>query len=607
VEPTEGSTAKQPDNPSGSGGARANPWKFVPTLYFLQGIPNVIVTTMAVALYKRLDVPNDQIGVLISLMSLPWTIKPLWGPLVDNSGTKRGWILATQALIAFGLGIAAFAVSLPIFLAITLVAFFLIAFLSATHDIAADGFYLLALDEKRQAAYVGLRSLFFRFAMVFGSGFLVAYAGKLELVDKPAGAPADWMPALATRQSAWTTALFVGAGIYAIFWLYHFWALPKPAQDERRAPAKALMLLLSFVQIVLLLIGVVLLGRWFVTLLAWLNEALHAASASIPMLFTPSEHLTPLFLPAELAKAQASAASYLQPTVAPFAIQALLSLFGIALAYFSTKNLFTRIGMGSAAREYFSQERIMAVIAFILFYRFGESMISRMSQPFLLDPAEKGGLAVATQAVGVLWGTVGVAALAIGGILGGWVIAKWGIKRCIWFMVAALNLPNLFYLWLALTRPESPLSEKIVNDSLPFRHTVIATSGAMQPVLDFVANIPNQVYNLGLLIFEAFKDPVGQVIFVDQFGYGFGFAAFMVYLMFISQGAKFKTSHYAISTGLMALGANIAGGLSGYLQVSLGWKNFFIAVCLLTIPGMITLFFIPLKGEDIRRKVVIDD
>jgi MFS transporter, PAT family, beta-lactamase induction signal transducer AmpG len=347
-----------------------------------------------------------------------------------------------------------------------------------------------------------------------------------------------------------------------------------------------------------MLVGLVLVGRWIVLFAAWLNEL-----SGVKMIVTPATNLTPLFLPTDAARTSApDLANYVAPIVVPFAVQGALSIAVIFTAVLSTRWLFKRIGMGPAAAEYFAQDRIMAVLAFILFYRFGESMISKMSQPFLLDPRSKGGLEVATQAVGVLWGTVGVAALAIGGILGGGVIAKWGLKRSIWPMVLALNLPNFFYLWLSIARPVSPLSALIVADKMPFMH--VPASG---PVMDFLVNIPSQLYNLGLLIWHSMRDPVGQVIFVDQFGYGFGFAAYMVYLMFISQGARFKTSHYAISTGIMALGATIAGALSGTMQQSLGWRDFFIAVCVLTIPGMITLFFIPLKGEDIKRQVVIED
>jgi PAT family beta-lactamase induction signal transducer AmpG len=291
------------------------------------------------------------------------------------------------------------------------------------------------------------------------------------------------------------------------------------------------------------------------------------------------------------------------------------SLAIIGIAAWSTKKLFKAIGMGPAAREYFARERIVPILAFILFYRFGESMLGKMSSPFLLDPVAKGGLGVDTKSVGVIIGTVGVLGLTFGGLIGGLVIARWGIKKVIWPMVLALNVPNLFYVWLAYSKPPSPLSASIVADQLPFWDVARDNAGAAASVLDILTYIPAQIYNAGVILWQSVVDPVGQVIFIDQFGYGFGFSAYMVYLMFISQGSKHQTSNYAISTGLMALGAMIAGITSGYLQEfckaqfggSLSYYWFFIGVVICTIPGMITLFFIPMDREDIKvSRVDID-
>ena len=247
-------------------------------------------------------------------------------------------------------------------------------------------------------------------------------------------------------------------------------------------------------------------------------------------------------------------ASYMAsfPVVAELVIAILVTV----IAFLSTKSLLEKIGMNEAGKEFFTQNKIFAILSFILFYRFGESMISKMSSPFLLDPAEKGGLGVTTDVVGYITGTVGVVALTVGGLLGGFTIAKFGIKKCFWPMVLALNIPNLAYVWAAFAKPALPA-----------------------------------VYGL---------------IAVDQFGYGFGFAAYMVYLLFICQGHRMQTAMYAIATGLMALGAMIAGIASGYIQTSFAdagtnaYAYFFIAVCVCTIPGMITLFFIPMDREDIR-------
>jgi PAT family beta-lactamase induction signal transducer AmpG len=498
----------------------SSPWKFVPSLYFLQGLPNVIVTTLSVTMYKTLGVPNDQIALWTSLIAWPWTVKMLWGPLVDNTATKRFWILAMQACIIAVLGLLAFAVPSSAFFPLTLGGFFLIAFLSATHDIAADGFYILSMPEERQAFFVGVRSAFFRLAMIFGPGVLVILAGRIGGTD---------LNNRGQIVNGWVTALVIGAAVYALGWLVHLWTLPKPAEDIPREPFQLQLVLLRFAQVLLMLV---------------------AAVIAIQLLVIP---LQPLFgVPQDSVFWPVTGGDHSQNVW-----QVPAGLAVVALATWSTYRLFEDIGMGPAAKEYIGQNRVQAVLAFILFYRFGESMISKMSTPFLLDPVEKGGLGVTAEQSGTISGTLGVIALTVGGILGGALIAKHGIKKCLWPMVLSLNVPNLLYVWAAFTKP-------------------------------------------GLV-------GVGAVIAIDQLGYGFGFSAYMVYLMFISQGSKFQTSHYAISTGLMALGAMLAGIVSGKLQVAFansdptnGYAWFFVAVCLCTIPGMLTLFFIPLDKADIK-------
>lgn len=446
--------------PPGAHGTTGQPWVFIPVLYFLEGVPYVIVATVSVLMFNKLGVPNDQVGLWTSLITLPWTVKMLWGPLVDLTLTKRRWVLATQALILCGLAAGAVTVSLPQFLAPTLAVFALVAVLSATHDIAADGFYLLSLEEKAQAFFVGVRSTFYRLATIFGTGFLVWLAGRVLLAQGEA--PGDWLTPFfrgldgaaaalvhGPVHRAWALALGIGAAVYGLAYLANHLVLPRPPTDVPRTRAE-----------------------------------------------------------------RDGAAPWLEVLV-----------------------------------TFFRQRRILWILAFILFYRLGESMIGKMSGPFLQDPAGKGGLGIPTDQIGIISGVVGVLALTFGGILGGVVIAKFGIKRCIWPMVLCLNVPNLFYVWAAFARPG--------------------------------------------------PEAVAALIAVDQFGYGFGFSAYMVYLMFVSQGTRYETSHYAVATGLMALGALGAGILSGYLQVLLGYAAFFVAVCLLTIPGMITLFFIPMDRKDV--------
>jgi len=197
----------------------AHAWRWIPTLYFSQGLPYVAVMTLAVVMYKNLGVGNAEIALYTSWLYLPWVVKPLWGPLVELVGRKRTWIVALQAAVAVSLAMVALTLPAPQFLQLTLAMFWLMAFASATHDIAADGFYMLALPEPaRQAAFVGVRSLFYRLAMLFGQGALVWLAGWLQQRH-------------GSFVTAWMAVMGVLAAYFAAIALWHAVVLPKPAGD----------------------------------------------------------------------------------------------------------------------------------------------------------------------------------------------------------------------------------------------------------------------------------------------------------------------------------------------------------------------------------------
>ncbi|MEI2583249.1 MFS transporter [Scytonema sp. PRP1] len=414
-----------------------SPWTFIPTLYFASGVPYVIINNVSTVFYKKLGINNTQIALWTSLLYLPWIIKMFWGPIVDIYSTKRRWIVATQFAIFCCFGLVAFSLQVPNFFFISLAALTIGAFISATYDIATDGFYLLALNPAQQAFFVGIRSLFYRLAVIFGSGILVVVAGFLEVYFN-------------NIALSWTFAIGFSALILAILFIFHAFILPLPESDIQRQP--------------------------------------QGATEKIPY--------------------------------------------------------------WNVISSYFQQEKIGAVLAFILLYRFGEAMLVKLTSLFLLDKPETGGLGLSTSEVGLVYGTFGVISLIVGGILGGFVISKYGLKKCLFPMALALNLPDIFYVYMASAKPSLTLVYPLVS--------------------------------------------------LEQFGYGFGFTAFSVYLMYVSQG-EYKTSHFAISTGIMALGMMLPGLISGYIQEKLGYPVFFILVCLLTIPGMITLFFIPFKEENKRQ------
>jgi PAT family beta-lactamase induction signal transducer AmpG len=412
-----------------------NPWFWVPSLYLAEGLPYVIVMTVSVIMYKRLDISNTEIALYTSWLYLPWVIKPLWSPIVDLLKTKRFWILLMQFCV--GVSLAGVALTIPAdnFFKYTLAFFWLLAFSSATNDIASDGFYMLDLDDHQQAWFVGVRNTFYRIAFISGQGLFVIFAGQLE-------------ESTGDISFAWLVTFIILALLFIFFLIYHIFILPNPVSDSKRTDVNLKSLLYDFI------------------------------------------------------------------------------------------NTFA---------EFFKKKQIVLIIAFILFYRFGEAQLVKIASPFLLDPIETGGLALTTSQVGFAYGTVGVIALTTGGLLGGFAAAKHGLKFWLWWMVIAINIPDVVYIFLAITQTSNFL---LVN----------------------------------------------VCIAIEQFGYGFGFTAFLLYLIYISEG-NFKTSHYAIATGFMALGMMLPGMFSGWLQESIGYKYFFIWVLISTIPAFVITKYIPLDAK----------
>jgi PAT family beta-lactamase induction signal transducer AmpG len=417
-----------------------NPWLWVPTLYLAEGFPYVAVMTISVIMYKRLNISNTEIALYTSWLYLPWVIKPFWSPVVDLLKTKRFWIIIMQIFIGAGLAGVAFTIPTEKFFQYTLAFFWLIAFGSATHDIAADGFYMLGLKEHQQAFFVGIRSIFYRIALILAQGPLVILTGHIE--ERTSNIP-----------YAWVITFFILASMLILFFVYHLFILPHPYSDSQR------------------------------------NK--------------------------------------------------------IPLKQFIDEFLRTFI-------SFFKKKEIVVILAFILLYRLAEAQLAKITIPFLVDANKNGGLDLTTSQVGFVYGTIGVIALMFGGILGGIATAKHGLKFWIWWMLIAINLPDLVYIYLAAT----------------------------------------QTANFTL---------INICVAVEQFGYGFGFTAFMLYLIYISAG-EYKTAHFAIATGLMALGMMLPGMVSGWIQEQIGYLNFFIWVCISTIPAFIITKFIKIDPSFGRKK-----
>jgi PAT family beta-lactamase induction signal transducer AmpG len=420
----------------------SSPWRWIPTLYFGQGLPYVVVMTLSVVMYKNLGLDNTAIALYTSWLYLPWVIKPLWSPLVDLLGTRRGWVVGLQFLV--GAALAGVALTLPLqgFFQMSLAVFWLMAFASATHDIAADGFYMMALKQHQQAAFVGVRSLFYRVSMIAGQGGLVYLAGHL---------------AETTGQVvlAWQVVLGLLGLTFLLLFAWHRAVLPRPAEDRPAAPGAAL----------------------------W-----------------------PAFV-----------------------------------------ETFT---------SFFRRRDIALVLAFLLLFRLGEAQLVKLLAPFLLDARAQGGLGISTAQLGIAYGTFGVAALTLGGLLGGLTISRFGLKRCLWPMVAAIHTPNLLYVALALWQPDS----------------------------------------LAL---------VTAAVAAEQLGYGFGFAAYLMFMIHVADG-EHKTAHYALCTGFMALGMMLPGMASGWLQQQMGYTTFFVWVCVATLPSVAVAAMLKIPPEFGRKQEEAD-
>lgn len=415
-----------------------SPWLWVPSLYFAEGVPYFLVNNISVMMFAKMGVPNGQMAFFTTLLYFPWFLKGLWSPIVDVIKTKRWWILTMQALMTAMMilltvtlpkpspeAIAEGAVPINLFW-VTLVLFIVAAFASATHDIAADGYYMLAHSPSSQAAFIGIRSTAYRIASVFGQGVLVFIAGRIE---KSTG----------DIPFSWQVTIGVSAIIFFIVTLYHTFVLPKAADDKPR--------------------------------------------------IDPSE---------------GAGATFRE--------------------------------LGNSFKTFFTKKGVALAIIFMLLYRLPEGFLIKMCQPFLVAGRENGGLGLDTDAVGVVYGTIGVIALLAGGIAGGVYASKVGLKKALWIMTACMTLPCLTFCYLSIFLPTNLIT-------------------------------------------------ISVAVSIEQFGYGFGFTAYMLYMMYFSEG-EFKTSHYAICTAFMALSMMLPGFVAGYIQEAIGYVNFFWMVmfcCIATV------------------------
>lgn len=615
---------------------KRSPWAWIPSLYFAQGLPYVAVNVITVIMYKRLGISNADIALYTGWLYLPWVIKPFWSPFVDIIKTKRWWTLIMQWIIGFGLAAVAFAIPTPFFFQLTLAIFWLVGFASATHDIASDGYYMIALEEHEQAAYVGIRSTFYRVATIVGQGLLVIIAGVIEsntgleptdvtitadasiqpktevlnalpeaIVVTPEQAKVEQFvfsaaPAVGTKtpetvsikvnDSTSTEVKFADYSkammdsVHKLNIANGFVAEVKEKEKEKEDTSNIAKWWYAKIDSLEVAIkntfgeeprNIKDVANNFAIIGVRLTQAptdeecvlvvnykdgdqsikLNDKVVDTRFVFNKDNWDKTAYIYFEIDKnIQGNVTATFQGTsgnipMAWLLVFVVLSVFFLCAAIYhswvlpvpandksvgggekaSAKEIFK--GFLDTFKTFFQKKGVWVAMAFMLLYRLPEAQLVKIINPFFLDPVDKGGLGLTTGQVGIVYGTIGIIGLTLGGILGGIVASKGGLKKWLWPMALSISLNSVVYIFLSAVQPD-----------------------------------PNTVG--GFLTISA-----GMVL--DQFGYGFGFTAFMLYMMYFADG-PYKTSHYAICTAFMALGMMLPGMWSGWLQELLGYNHFFI-------------------------------
>jgi len=578
-------------------------------------------------MYKRMGISNADIALYTSLLYLPWVIKPIWSPLVDMLKTKRWWIVITQLVLAIGFASIAFTIPASFFFRITLAFFWLLAFGSATHDIAADGFYMLGLTTNQQAKYVGIRSTFYRIATITGQGLLVILAGFLE-----SSSGRDPVTIFTEASPAYNRTELQIPGISETLparnELYFITGSDSLQISTQTRDKESLAVLLDSIRRSNISNGFYTPGEKKVKTKGWwseevsgplgvwirkhfgeqrntsgevtgniavvpirisgkpgpgeeliLNTSLKKGDKSIALIqgehlvFSESNWDKPAYM---VFQADSKLSGYTSATyeglsgnipmawsVTFFVLAGLFLVFSfwhrIILPKPDTDKPHENLKTSDVLKEFgatfvsfFRKPQVGAALFFMLTFRFAEAQLLKLINPFLLDSIDKGGLGLTTGEVGFVYGTVGIIGLTLGGIIGGVVAAWGGLKKWLWPMTLSMLLTAVTFLYLSFTQTDNLL----------------------------IINI---------------------CVFIEQFGYGFGFTAYMLYLIYFSEG-NYKTAHYAICTGFMALGMMLPGMFAGWLQEQLGYNHFFIWVMICSIVPLIAVSLLKIDPGFGKRK-----
>lgn len=404
------------------------PYAWVPSLYMGEALPFSAVMLLSLVMFKEMGMTDSQITLYTGWLGTPWVIKPIWSPIVDNLKTKRWWIVSMQFLMGVALAMVALTLPTALWLKASLAVLMVIAFASATHDISADGFYIIALSDKDQELYVGVRNTFYRVGLVIGQGGLVLLVGYMQ-----EGTFGAWLQPML---SSWMAVFIIMAVLMVVLGVYHACVLPK------------------------------------------VERSVHG-----------------------------------------------------------------RFDIGEQVREFVKTLRvfvgkphIVSALCFILLFRLPEGLLTKIVPLFLMRSADEGGLAMSDTDFGLIYGTLGVIGLLAGGLVGGWAVSRWGLKRCLWPLVMCITLPDVVYVYLSYCPTD----------------------------------------NMWL---------VGSCVCVEQIGYGLGFAAYTLYLVTFSRGER-STAVFSICTAGQYLGGVMLPGMvSGLISENIGYQKFFLLImlfCLVT-------------------------
>ena len=424
----------------------AKPYHWVPSLYLAEALPFTAVMLTSVLMFKEFGLTDGEITLYTGWLGLPWVIKPIWSPVIDNFKTKRWWVITMQFVLGCALALVAFTLPLSFWLQGSLELFMVIAFASATHDISADGFYILGLQDREQELYVGVRNTFYRIGMVVGQGGLVIFAGMLQ--------NGMFGNTFADGRMSWMTVFVVSGALMLLLALYHARVLPKVET------------------------GV-------------LRDAFHVGEQAREFVRT--------------------------------------------------------------LRFFLSKEHLLSAVAFILLFRLPEGLLTKVVPLFLTRSRSDGGLELSNVDFGFISGTLGVIGLLAGGVIGGWIVSRWGLKRSLWPLVMCITLPDIVYVYLSYAQPD----------------------------------------NLWI---------VGTCLCFEQVGYGLGFAAYTLYLVTFSRGER-TTAVFSICTAGQYLGGvMIPGMLSGVISENMGYRQFFIIVMLFCLVTFAVTACLKVPDESAERK-----